>query len=76
MELTMQRKIIKIGDELGIILPKKLLAHLKAGVGDTLNATVTDDGIDLVLADTNFDQQMAVARDVMARRKQALSELK
>jgi antitoxin component of MazEF toxin-antitoxin module len=72
----MQRKIIKIGDELGIILPKKLLAHMRAGVGDTLNATVTDGGIDLVLADGNFDHQMGVAREVVARRKQALGELK
>lgn len=72
----MQRKLIKIGEGVGIILPKKLLAHLKAGVGDTLSAKVTDDGIDLVLADGNFDRQMAASRDVMAKRKQALSELK
>lgn len=74
--MVMQLKLIKVGDELGIILPKKLLAHLKARVGDTLSAMVTDDGIDLILADGNFDNQMAVAREVMAKRKQALGELK
>jgi antitoxin component of MazEF toxin-antitoxin module len=36
----MKRKLIRVGDEVGIILPKKLLAHLKAGEGDTLSATV------------------------------------
>jgi putative addiction module antidote len=74
--MIIQRKLIKVGDEVGIILPKKLLAHLKATVGDTLTATVKADGVDLVLADANFDQQMAAARDVMAKRKQALNELK
>jgi putative addiction module antidote len=72
----MRRKLIKVGDEVGIILPKKLLAHLKAGVGDTLIAIETADGFDLTKANANFDQQMTVARDVMANRKQALSELK
>jgi antitoxin component of MazEF toxin-antitoxin module len=74
--MSMNPKVIKIGDGLGIILPKKLLAHLKAGVGDTLTATVKADGVDLVLADVNFDQQLASARDVMAKRKRALSKLK
>ena len=74
--MAMQRKLIKVGDEVGIILPKKLLAHLKAGVGDTLTATVKADGVDLVMADVNFGQQMATAREVMVKRKRALSKLK
>lgn len=74
--MAMQRKLIKVGDEVGIILPKKLLAHLKATVGDTLNATVKADGVDLVMADVNFGQQMAAAREVMAKRKRALIKLK
>jgi putative addiction module antidote len=74
--MAIERKIIKIGDGAGIILSKKMLAHLKANVGDTLSATVTEDGVDLVLADPNSDQQMAIARDVMAKRKQALRDLK
>jgi putative addiction module antidote len=74
--MTMKRKVIKIGDGAGIILPKKLLAHLRVSVGDTLSAVVTADGIELAVADANFDHQMAAARDVMARRKQSLRELK
>jgi bifunctional DNA-binding transcriptional regulator/antitoxin component of YhaV-PrlF toxin-antitoxin module len=49
--MIMKRKLIKVGDDVGIILPKKLLAYLKAGVGDTLSATVTADGVELVLSD-------------------------
>lgn len=71
----MQRKVIRIGDGLGIILPKKLLSHLKASVGDTLVATQTADGIDLATADPDLDHQLATARHVMARRKHALRKM-
>jgi putative addiction module antidote len=74
--MVTKRKLIKIGDGVGIILPKKLLARMNASVGDMLTATVTADGFDLKKADSNFDDQMAVARGVMVKRKQALSELK
>jgi putative addiction module antidote len=74
--MTMQQKVIKIGDGLGIILPKKLLSHLKASVGDTLVATHTSDGIKLALEGANLDHQMATAREVIAKRKQALAKLK
>jgi putative addiction module antidote len=68
-------KITKIGNSAGVILPKELLAHLNARAGDSLSVTVTSRGIELSAAEPDFDAQMAVARDVMARRKQALREL-
>jgi bifunctional DNA-binding transcriptional regulator/antitoxin component of YhaV-PrlF toxin-antitoxin module len=74
--LVAKRKLIKIGDGVGIILPTKLLAHFNAAVGDTLDAKVTADGFDLTKADPSCDDQMTTARDVMGKRKQALSELK
>ena len=70
------RKVIKIGDGLGIILPKKLLSHLNASVGDTLVATTTADGFELAVAEADLDHQMAAARDVMVKRKKALKEMK
>jgi putative addiction module antidote len=74
--MVTKRKLIKIGDGVGITLPKELLARMNASVGDMLNATLTADGFDLTKADANFDDQMTVARNVMAKRKQALGELK
>ena len=68
-------KIIKIGNSAGIILPKELLAHLGAGVGEALSVVTTPRGIELAVAEPDFDAQMAVARAVMARRKRALREL-
>jgi putative addiction module antidote len=68
-------KIQKIGNSAGVILPKDLLAHLDVEVGQTLSVSKTPQGIELRAPDTDFDEQMAVAREVMTRRRRALREL-
>ena len=68
-------KITKIGNSAGVILPKEVLAHLNANVGATLSVVTTPNGIELSSAEPDFEAQMAVAREVMARRRQALREL-
>ena len=73
--MNMQIKITKIGNSAGIILPKDVLAHLETGVGETLSISKTPRGIELTAPESDFDAQMAIARDVMARRKRALAEL-
>jgi putative addiction module antidote len=73
--MNMQLKITKIGNSAGIVLPKDLLAHLETAVGETVSVTKTPRGIELSTAEADFDAQMAVAREVMARRKRALAEL-
>ena len=68
-------KIQKIGNSAGVILPKDLLAHLQVGVGESIAVTKTPNGIELRAPDSDFDAQMAVAREVMRRRRRALREL-
>lgn len=68
-------KITKIGNSAGVILPREVLAHLNADIGETLSVVVTPRGIELAAADADFDAQMAAARAVMTRRKRALREL-
>jgi putative addiction module antidote len=68
-------KITKVGNSAAIILPKELLAHLESEIGDVLNLTKGPRKIELSAPDGDFDAQMTVARDVMARRKRALREL-
>lgn len=68
-------KITKIGNSAGIILPKDVLAHLNVQVGETLSVVTTPRGIELSAAEPDFDAQMAVAREIMARRRRALREL-
>jgi len=48
---------------------------LGVAAGDTLNASIDDDGVTFTRSDDDFQAQMAVAREVMARRKRALREL-
>ena len=71
----MRLKITKIGNSAGIILPKDVLTHLDTNIGDSLSVSKTPRGIELSPPETDFDAQMAVAREVMARRKRALEEL-
>ena len=73
--MNKQLKITKIGNSAGIILPKDVLAHLDTNLGDSLSVSKTPRGIELSPPETDFDAQMAVAREVMARRKRALAEL-
>ena len=73
--MNTQLKIKKIGNSAGVILPKEVLAHLDVAVGGTLAVSKTPRGIELSAPDMDFDAQMAVAREVMARRKRALREL-
>jgi len=68
-------KLIKIGNSTGIILPKELLEDLGLQQGDNLHASVDGDTVALTRHDPEFERQMAVARDVMQRRKRALREL-
>ena len=68
-------KITKIGNSAGVVLPKDVLAHLGAAVGETLSLVTTPRGIELTPVEPDFEAQMAFAREVMARRKRALREL-
>ena len=75
MRMNKQLKVTRIGNSAGVVLPRELLAHLDVSIGETLSVSKTPHGIELSVRDADFDAQMAVAREVMARRKAALREL-
>ena len=64
-----------IGNSVGVILPKELLAKLGVGKGDVLHAIETEDGIRLTASDPDFAAQMAVARGLMKKWHNVLREL-
>lgn len=68
-------KLTSIGNSVGLILPKELLAKLGVGKGDTVYAIETENGIRLTTADPEFESQMEVAREIMKRRRAVLREL-
>jgi putative addiction module antidote len=73
--MNMPLKVIKIGNSMGVVLPKELLKKLGAEAGDYVSASQVGNGIELTPYRPDFEAQMAVARDVMERRKLALREL-
>ena len=68
-------KLTQIGNSVGVILPKEVLARLKLEKGDSLFLTETPDGIHLSPYSPDFEHQMDEARRVMKRRRNVLREL-
>lgn len=68
-------KITKIGNSAGVILPKELLARLRAGVGDTLFVSEAPDGVRLSAHDPDFAETMAIAEEVMRKDRKILRAL-
>ena len=58
-------KLTQIGNSVGVILPKDILARLKLSKGDTLHLTETPDGIALTPYDPAFDEQLEIGREFM-----------
>jgi putative addiction module antidote len=68
-------KLTQIGNSVGLVLPKDVLARLKLGKGDLVFLTETPGGVNLSPYSDEFGHQMEAARDVMKRRRQVLREL-
>jgi putative addiction module antidote len=68
-------KLMQVGNSVGVILPRELLAKLGVGKGDTIYAIDQPDGVRLTVADPDFAAQMDVARRIMKERREVLREL-
>lgn len=70
-----QLKIRKIGNSLGVVLPREALAKLQAGEGDAVFLAEVLGGYMLSGADPEFVAQMTEAEAIMKRRRSALKAL-
>ncbi len=69
-------KLTQIGNSVGVILPKELLAKLKLEKGDTVFVTEAANGAVMMTPyDADFEAQMSEARKVMKDRRNVLREL-
>jgi len=68
-------KLISVGNSVGVILPKEVLAKLQAGKGTTLYLTESPEGFLLTRYDQEFAEQMKLAKEVMDEYKDALHVL-
>ncbi|MDH4475466.1 MAG: AbrB/MazE/SpoVT family DNA-binding domain-containing protein [Verrucomicrobiaceae bacterium] len=69
-------KLRKIGNSVGVVLPKEVLTVLKAQEGDSVQVTEAADGsIRLNMAKPEVSKQMKIAQDIMERYRNTLREL-
>lgn len=68
-------KIRNVGNSLGVVLPKELIARLRVSKGDQLFVQETVDGLRLTAYDPEFEKQMEIAKKVMQEDRDALRAL-
>lgn len=69
------RKIVKIGNSAGMILPKEILAKLRVTLGDNLYLTEIANGVHLTPSDPGFEAKMALAETIMREDRDILRVL-
>ena len=67
--------IRRVGNSLGVILPKEILAKFEVSEGDRLFVTEAPDGMRISRSDPVFEKKMEAAKQVMSKRYAALREL-
>ena len=70
-----QLKLTTIGNSVGVVLPKDLLARLRVGKGDMLYAVETPNGVELTPYDPGFAAQMEAAEAIMREDRDVLKKL-
>lgn len=74
--MLLELKLRKIGNSVGVILPKEALAHLAIEEGDSVSVTDGPEGtLRLSPSKAEVTRQMEVAQDVMKRYRHTLREL-
>jgi putative addiction module antidote len=68
-------KLTQIGNSVGVILPKEVLARLKLAKGDAVFVTDAANGVMLTPYSPEFEMQMQTARQAMKKRRNVLREL-
>lgn len=68
-------KLTQIGNSVGVILPKEVLARLKLEKGDTVFVTDAANGVLLTPYDPALDQQLEIGREFMREYRDTFHQL-
>lgn len=68
-------KVMAVGNSVGVVLPKDLLARLRVSKGDSIYAVETPGGIELTPYDPDFAAQIDLAEAVMREDRDVLKKL-
>lgn len=74
--MVLEIKLRKIGNSVGVVLPKEALAHLKVQEGDTICVTESADGsLRMTPTSPEVTRQLEAAQGLVRRYRHALREL-
>ena len=73
--MNKQAKLISVGNSTGIVISRELLAESGLAQGEDVIIKASPGRIEIEAADDDFERQMAIAREVMQRRRKALRQL-
>ena len=68
-------KLTQIGNSVGVILPKEVLARLKVEKGDTLFISDAANGVTLTPYDPAMDEQLKLGREFMREYRDTFHQL-
>ena len=68
-------KLMQIGNSVGVILPKEVLARLKLEKGDMVFLTDAANGVTLTPYDPALDQQLEIGREFMREYRDTFHQL-
>ena len=68
-------KLTRVGNSVGVVLPKDVLARLNLELGDTIYLTESPDGYRITPYNADFERQFEAARNVMKKDRAILREL-
>ena len=70
-----QLKVRKIGNSLGVVLPKEVLDQLRVKEGDLLDVVPAPGGVTLSVSDEEVDRLMLMAERIMEENREVLRAL-
>ena len=68
-------KLTQIGNSVGLILPKEILARLKLEKGDTVFVTDAANGVNLTPYDPSLEEQLELGREFMREYRDTFHQL-
>ncbi|MFZ9334872.1 MAG: AbrB/MazE/SpoVT family DNA-binding domain-containing protein [Burkholderiaceae bacterium] len=68
-------KLTQIGNSVGVILPKELLARRKLDKGDTLYVTEAANGLNLSPYDPSLEEEIDLGREFMREYRDTFHQL-
>ena len=68
-------KLIEVGDSIGVVFPKELLAQMGLNIGDAVYVTESPDGMDITTHNPEFEAQVRIGQEIPKERRAVLRAL-